>query len=66
MRIQNVLNSDKVTIRDKAIFLLGYVLDRSCNYVLLNFLNPFDIYTICNCCIHFETLFVDHQISFSV
>ncbi len=36
MRIQNVLNSDKVTIRDKAIFLLGYVLGmRACDIVTL-------------------------------
>lgn len=36
IRIQNVLDSDKVTNRDKAIFLLGYVLGiRACDIVAL-------------------------------
>lgn len=36
MRIKNVLNSDKVTNRDKAIFLLGYDLGiRACDIVVL-------------------------------
>lgn len=36
MRIHNVLDSDKVTNRDKAIFLLGYVLGiRACDIVAL-------------------------------
>lgn len=36
IRIQNVLNSDEVTNRDKAIFLLGYILGmRACDIVAL-------------------------------